>query len=289
MKRNTLNWTRILLVLMAAAGLTGALYAQETAVTPDDQESDEEIQMPDKGTPEYWNLRSEAMSQLLPFLTKKRTEMKKQMQMMADYLLQIGKASEFAESQVPVPTDPAVFIEILRIGQSLEQMNVPLPKTRPTWDQIMDVAMKHVMLDGYLPTAVEPEELPQYIEMCKKKEEYGQKVRKDMRTSLDQCARMWVYLDSIGELGNFKSAVADSVLARKTAQQQEKAAMLEQKRQDTYAMTQSKEQQKEQDAMARASFQSSKRQRAQEDRQARLQHSQTVLDSRLINSGAGVY
>lgn len=289
MKKNALKYGIFVMMLVAAVGLSAVLYAEEAAVTTDDSEQNEEIQMPDKNTPEYWNLRSEAISQFVPFLTKKRSEAKRTMQAMADYLLQIGKASEFADSQIPVPTDLKVFADILRISQPLQDMNVQIPKERPTWDQLMDIAMKHVMLDGFLPTAIEPDELAEYIEMCKKKEEYGQKVRKDIRTTVDQCGRMWAYLDSIGELGNFKSAAADKLVAQKVQQQQQKAAMLEQKRQDTYATTQSKEQQKEQDAMSRASFQSSKRERAYEDRQARLQHSQTILDSRLVNSGAGVY
>ena len=54
----------------------------------------EDITFPPKEDPEYWVIRSEAMHEVTPFLTKKRAEMKDKRKFLAEYLLKIDKAEE---------------------------------------------------------------------------------------------------------------------------------------------------------------------------------------------------
>lgn len=245
-----------------------------------------EIKIPPKNSPEYWTVRSEAMSKLLPLLTKKRAEMKKQVQLLADYLLTIDKATEFTEKNVPVPSDPNVFFELLQMGQRLEEMNIPKPQKRPSWEEIMEFAMQYVIYDGYLPTVLEEgEDLSQFIQACTKKEEYGQKVRKELRASVDQCARMWVYLGSIDKKNDYKVYYAGLKLKEKEQKDQEKAAYMAAHRDKAIAQAEQEAQMKQQAAMDRYQFESSKKERVYEDRQNRLEYQQSLLNNRLVNSG----
>ena len=274
-------------IIIIAACFNSALGAEQDTQKPqnDGDPSSAQIQIPPKNSAEYWNVRSEAISELLPLLTKKRSETKSDQQLFEDFLLKSGKASEFAAKNTPVPKDPSVYFAILQIGQGLEDMNIPEPKKRPSWDEIMDVAMKHVIFEGYLPTTVEEDELTHYIQMCKQKEQYGQKVRKGLRSALDQCARMWVYLDSIGKLGEFKAYYADLQLEQETQQAQEKAQVTEAHRQAVMQRAAEKEEQKFEDAQAREEFASTQKERHYDSRQSRLQNRQTLLDDRFVNSG----
>ena len=102
---------------------------------------------------------------------------------------------------------------------------------------------------------------------CKKKEKYGQKVRKDIRSILDQAAKMWVYLNSIGKLGEFKAYAADIILAEKDAKAAKKAMYAEKKRQA---------------AMERAE---DRKERKFEDEEARRRSKKSRLDERYSNRG----
>jgi hypothetical protein len=277
----------MMVLLMMAAGFHSALGADPDTQKPSDNtdQSSAQIKIPAKDSPEYWNVRSEAISEFLPFLTKKRSEMKSDQQLLEDFLLKSGKESEFAAKNIPVPDDPKVYFEILQIGQGLKDMNIAEPKKRPSWDEIMDIVMQHVIFEGYLPTTIEEDELANYVQMCKQKEQYGQKVRKGLRSALDQCARMWVYLDSIGKLADYKAYYADLRLDHETQRAQAKAQETESHRQVVTQQAEAKEQQKFQDAQAREEFASSSKERHYESRQGRLQSRQTLLDDRFVNSG----
>jgi len=278
---------RMIVILILTVGLNVAHGADQNIQQGNNvaDQSEIVIPLPSKNSPEYWNVRSEAISEFLPFLTKKRAEMKSDRQLFEDYLLKSGKASEFAAKNIPVPNDPKVYFEILQMGQALQDMNIPKPKKRPSWNEIMDVVMKHVVFEGYLPTTVQEDELTQYIQICNQKEQYGQKVRKDLRSALDQCARMWVYLDSIGKLDDFKAYYADLRLEQETQRSQKKAQVTEAHRQAVMQREAQKEQQKFQDAQAREEFSSTQKERHYDSRQTRLQSRQTLLDDRFVNSG----
>jgi len=278
----------IIMVMIAVAAFNSVFAAEPVLQEPQIDESAGvvEIKLPPKDSSEYWAVRAEAMSKLLPLLTQKRTEAKKQVQLLADYLLSIGKATEFAEKKVPVPSDPNVFLEVLQMGQRLEEMNMPVPKKRPSWDELVEIAMEYVIYDGYLPVEIEEgEDRLQFVQACVKKEEYGQKVRKDLRTSLDQYARMWVYLDSINKKNDFKVYLADLKLKDKEQRDQQKAAYLDARRDKAVAQAEREAQMKQQAAMDRYQFESSKKERIYQDRQNRLEYQQSLLNNRLVNGG----
>ncbi len=275
----------ILLVTLLISVVVGAEQNPSENVQATDQ-SENVIQLPPSNTPEYWNVRSEAISELLPLLTKKRSQTKSLKQLLTDYLLNIDKASDFADKNIPIPEDVNVYFEILQIGQGLQEMNIPKPTKSPSWDDIMEVSMKHVVFEGYLPTHVEEgEDLAHFMEMCKKKEEYGQKVRKELRAAADQCARMWVYLDSIGRKDDFKVSYVALREEQEAQKAQAKAEYQQASQQQRLAQTQEKQQRQFEDAESRASFSSSRKELRYDDRQSRREHSQTLLDSRFINSG----
>jgi hypothetical protein len=246
--------------------------------------------LPEKGSTEYWIVRSEAISEFIPLLTQKRTEIKKKRQMLADYLLKIDKADEFAARQMPVTYDAKVYAEILQIGEAFSQMNVEVPKERPSWDALVEIAMKYIVYEGYSPTEVEEgEEAAMYIDICRKKEEYGQKVRQDIRSLMDQTAKIWVYLDSIGELDKFKAHAADIVLSQKAAKAQEKAMYEQTHREEVIARARDKEEREFETAEARAEWRSGRSERVYESRQDQLQYRQSRLDERFVNSRAYYY
>lgn len=250
----------------------------------------EEPVLPEKNSTEYWVVRSVAMTEFIPLLTKKRTELKKKAQLLADYLVKIGKADEFAALKMPVTYDAKVYTDILQIGEAFAQMNMEMPKERPSWDVLVEIAMKYVIYEGYWPTDVEEgEDAILYIEMCRKKEEYGQKVRKDIRVMLDQAAKVWFYLDSIGQLKNFKAYAADLILRQKTGKAREKAIYAQAHQEETIAQTRARQQRKFEDAEDRASFRSNRRERTYESYQDHLLYRQSRLDERFVNSRAYYY
>jgi hypothetical protein len=277
----------ILAVFMFAASFNVALGAeqavQDTKAVA--EQTSDKIQIPSKDSSEYWNVRSEAISELLPLLTKKRTDMKKNVQLIEDYLLQIDKASDFAGKNIPVPSDPNVYFEILQISQILPGLDTSKITKRPTWDELMELVMTHVLIEGYLPTDVEVSELPQYIQICKKKEEYGQKVRQDMRIALDQCAKMWVYLDSINQKAVFKAYYVDLQLQQKAQKDAMQASITEEHQSQVRSRSADKEQQQYDNKMAQAQFKSSQKERRYESRDQQQLYRQSRLDERMVNSG----
>jgi hypothetical protein len=274
----------ILSILILTMGLNVALGAEQAVQTT--QQASTDIQLPPKGSAEYWNVRSEAMSELLPLLTKKRAEMKKNVQLLADYLLQIDKASDFAGKNIAVPSDPNIYFELLQITQILPGLDTSKITKRPTWDALMELVMTYELTEGYLPTEVEESELPEYIQLCKKKEEYGQKVRQDLRLSLDQCARVWVYLESINKKADFKAYYVALKLDQKAEKDAQQAAITEVQQAQVRERAANKEQQQYDNKMAQAQFKSSQKQRRYESKDQQQLYRQSRLDERMVNGGA---
>ena len=287
---------KIIFIIILLAGAAIAISQDDTSevkTEPKDYDS-EQIEtapiLPENGTTEYWVVRSQAMTEFIPFLSKKRAEIKKKRLLLADYLLKIGKAEDFANRNMPVAYDPKVYADILQIGAAFEEMNVEIPKERPSWDALVEIAMQHILFEGYWPTDIEEgSEAEQYIALCKKKEDYGKKVRSGLRSLMDQSAKIWVYLTQIEKLGEFKAYQADLVLAQKAARAKEKAIYVEKHRQEVLARSAQKKQQKFDDAQARTEFRSSRRAREYESRQDRLLYRQSRLDERFTNSRAYYY
>lgn len=268
--------------LPADANASAEIIPPFDANTPPDAEMTN-LPLPSEDSIEYWVLRSDAVQEFIPLLTKKRSEIKTRTKMLTDYLLQIGKAAEFADQNTSVPHDPKVYAKIFRTGPGLQKVNAELPKERPTWDQLVEIAMQHVLFEGYLPTDVEPSETQQYIAACKKKEEYGQKVRADVRQIMDQCAAMWVYLDQIGQLGAFKAYEADVALRQEADTAAQRQAAMQQKRLASMQRAEDRRQREYEQRMARREFSSSLRELDYYYRQAELLYRQSRLDERFVN------
>jgi hypothetical protein len=70
-------------ILVAGVGVcTAAKVLEVPAEEPaaEEETAFEDIQLPENNSPEYWMVRSEAMGELTPLLTKKRAEMKQKRQ-----------------------------------------------------------------------------------------------------------------------------------------------------------------------------------------------------------------
>ncbi|MCI0499782.1 MAG: hypothetical protein L0Y36_08910 [Planctomycetales bacterium] len=260
--------------------------ADTAAAEPADEEVKfEDIQLPEKDSAEYWVVRSEAIGELVPLLTKKRAEMKKKRQMLADYILQIGKAEDMASQKIEVPEDPALYAKALGVDQAFEEHGAPLPTKLPTWEELAEMAMRFIIDEGYLPVEFDSEvDKTAFADVAKKKEEYAQKVRKEMRGYATDCIKMWIYLGTIGEQDACKEWAVQMKMDVEKTKAAERAMMSEQQRMAAADRRQSAEEQKFEDAQERASFRSSRRERVYTDRQDQRQYQQTLLNERYTNS-----
>lgn len=269
------------MVGVSAAAKVVEVAAEEPAV---EEVKFDDIQLPEKDTPEYWVVRSEAMGELTPLLTKKRAEMKKKRQLLADYLLKIGKAEEMAAADIKVPDDPALYAKALGVDQGLKDLDVSMPKKLPTWEELAQFSMRFVLHEGYLPMQFDsPEDAAGFADVCRKKEEYAQKVRKEMRGYVKDALKMWTYLGTIGEQAAAKEWAVGMKLEAEKMKNAERAMIADERR---MAATDRREEEKErkfQDAQDRASFRSSRRERSYQSRNDRLQYQQTLLNDRYTN------
>ncbi|MHC4554226.1 MAG: hypothetical protein ACYSUS_02855 [Planctomycetota bacterium] len=256
-----------------------------TEVEPaDDEIKFEDIQLPKKDSPEYWVVRSEAMGELTPLLTKKRAEMKKKRQLLADYLLKIGKAEDMAAANVQVPDDPALYAKALGVDQDLKDLNA-MPKKRPTWEELAQFSMRFVLHEGYRPMQFDSvEDAAGFAEVCRKKEQYAQKVRKEMLGYVEDLLKMWTYLGTIGEQSAAKEWAVGMKLDAEKMKNAERAMVAEERRMASLERRESEKERKFQDAQDRASFSSSEKERRFDSRQDRLQYQQTLLSDRYTNS-----
>ena len=250
----------------------------------DDEIKFEDIQLPEKDSPEYWVVRSEAMGELTPLLTKKRAEMKKKRQMLADYLLKIGEAENMAAANVQVPDDPALYAKALGVDQDLKDLNA-MPKKRPTWEELAQFSMRFVLHEGYRPMQFDSvEDAAGFAEVCRKKEQYAQKVRKEMLGYVKDCLKMWTYLGTINQQSAAKEWAVGMKLDAIKQENTQRQMLADERRTASLQRRQQAEEQKFQDAQDRASFSSSTRERRYESRDSRLQYQQTLLSDRYTNN-----
>jgi hypothetical protein len=251
----------------------------------DDEIKFEDIQLPEKDSPEYWVVRSEAIGELTPLLTKKRAEMKQKRQMLADYLLKIGMGEDMAAANVEVPDDPALYAKALGLLDEYEQRDIALPKKLPTWEESAQFAMRFVIYEGYRPMQFDSvEDSKGFAEVCRKKEEYAQKVRKEMRGYVKDCLKMWTYLGTIDQQSAAKEWAVQMQVDTKKADSAERAMLAEERRMASTERRDSEKERKFEDAQDRASFRSTRRSRQYQSRDDRLQYRQTRLDDRYTNS-----
>jgi len=274
-------------MMLVVVGVSGAADAVVVAAdeSMDEEVKFEDIQLPVKDSPEYWVVRSEAMGELTPLLTRKRADMKKKRQMLADYLLKIGKAEDMAAAEVEVPDDPTLYAKALGLLDEYKQRDIALPAKLPTWEETAQFSMRFVLYEGYRPMQFDGvEDAKGFAEVCMKKEQYAKKVRKEMRSYVKDCLKMWTYLGTIGEQAACKEWVVGMKIDAKKAANAERAAVAESRRMAALERKDSEKQRKFDDAQDRASFRSSRRSRHYQSRDDRLQYRQTRLDDRYTNN-----
>ena len=256
---------------------------QSTAAEPEEVKL-QDIQLPAKDSPDYGVVRSEAISELTPLLTKKRAEMKKKRQMLADYLLKIGKGEDMASQNIEVPEDPALYAKALGVAEGLEQRDVALSNKLPTWDELAEFAMRFVLYEGYVPVEFDgSDDIQSFIDVCKKKEQYAEKVRKEMRGYVKDCLKIWIYLGTIDQQSGCKEWAVQMKLDAEKDKAAERGAVAEQRRMAALERSESEKQRKFEDAQSRASFRSSRSERVYTSREDLLRYRQTRLDERYTN------
>jgi hypothetical protein len=269
---------------ISGAAQTGETETPQVPAVASDEVKFQDIQLPEKDSPEYWVVRSEAMGELTPLLTKKRSEMKLKRQMLADYLLKIGKGEEMAAAQIEVPDDPALYAKALGVAEGFEERDVPLPKKTPTWDELAEFAMRFVIDEGYVPVEFDSDEdAAGFIEVVKKKEAYAQKVRKEMRDYVQDCLKIWLYLGTIDEQSACKEWAVQMKLDAEKGKAGERAMMAEEQRMAAAERKASDQEREFEDAQSRASYRSSRRERVYTSRQDQRQYQQTLLNERYTN------
>jgi type III secretory pathway component EscV len=192
---------RKLVVFVVLATFVATGFAAESKKNKDSKKAKEQleakIELPAKGTSEYWVVRSQAMTELIPFLTKKRSEFNEHLEMLGQFLDEINKGEDFLNSGITAPDTPETYAKALDIAEKINK-NIQLPDKPMTWEEVAELAMEHIMYEGYMPTDVQgPEELEMLKKICGQKERYGQKVRKDLRQVVKKCMNIWTYLGTI--------------------------------------------------------------------------------------------
>jgi hypothetical protein len=185
--------------------------AVEDAEDADEEEVEkgddaEAVSIPPKGSVNYWTIRSRAMTDLMPFLTKKRKEMKENIVLFADFLVEIGEAEKFAGSEIKVPDDPELYAKALGVYDKMKENEIDIPKKTMSWDETAELAMKFVIIDGYTVVDVDgDEEMSQYKKISEQKEKYAKKVRQELRGYTTKCLKAWLFLGTIDKQAEFRT------------------------------------------------------------------------------------
>jgi len=200
--------TLILVVAMVAGIVSGA----ETATTgvgknvvDKGMPAAPEVKLPSKDTVEYWVIRSQTLTEFVPYMTQKRTEFKETRKLMSEFLVSIGKGEDFLKSNVKAPDNPKLYHEVIGMGDRIAQADVNLPEKRLDWEPGVEFAMRIIMIEGYLPTHVaDDEEFETIKQLCAQKEKYGQKVREELHGFVQECLDVWFYLDTIDKQAAYR-------------------------------------------------------------------------------------
>jgi hypothetical protein len=258
------------------------------AMTPEEEAAErsrfEAIELPAKDSPEYWVVRSDAITELTPVLTQKRKEMKQKRQMLADYLLKIGKGQDMASKNIEVPDDPMLYAKALGVDNVYAEKDIDVPKGLPTWEETAEFAMRFIIDEGYVPMQFDgQDDIADFIQVAKQKEQYAQKVRKEMRSYVKDALKMWIYLGQIGEQSAAKEWAVQMKLDAEKGKNAERAMIAEERRMANLNRREAEKDRKYQDAQDRASFRSSRRERVYTSRDDRLKYQQTLLNERYTN------
>ena len=179
-------------------------FAAETDKGTSSETDAEKITEKDMAQPEYWVIRSQALTELIPFLAKTRTEARSHYNMLTDYLKHIGKGQEFLDSGIKSSFSPAEYAKAIGKSEEFVEKNIELPDKPMTWDQLIELAMEFVRQEGHIPTDIkDAEELDRFRKICQQKEKYGRKIRDELRKIAQDCMNMKAYLESIDQFDAF--------------------------------------------------------------------------------------
>jgi hypothetical protein len=190
------------------------------------QDAEEKIVLPPQNTSEYWVVRSRAISELITFLTMKRTELNEDLSHFTSFLDKLGKADDFITSNVEVPKDPKYRFQMLGILEDVEESaSVKVPEKPMTWEQMVEIAMKFVVEEGYSSVDFEDgEELRQYKAVLKNRENFLKKIRSDVNNQVEACLKAWFYLDTINQQTGFKLYRFQTVESERKSKEEKAAA-----------------------------------------------------------------
>ncbi len=178
--------------------------AAETDKNASSEKDAEKAIEKDQSKVEYWVIRSQALTELTPFLTKTRTAAKGHYNMLTDYLKFIGKGQEFLNSGIKSSLNPAEYAKAIGKSEEFVEKNIELPDKPMTWTQLVELAMEFIKQEGHIPTDIkDAEELEMFKKICQQKERYGRKVRDELRGIAQNCMDMKAYLESIDQFDAF--------------------------------------------------------------------------------------
>ncbi len=153
---------------------------------------------------EYWVMRSQALTELIPFLTRSRTEAKGHYKVLTDYLKYIEKGQEFLRSNITSSFNPAEYAKAIGKTEEFVEKNIELPEKPWTWEQLVEFAIEFIKQEGYIPTDVKgADEIEMIKKICRQKAKYGRKVRDELRNIAQNCMDMKAYLESIDQFDAF--------------------------------------------------------------------------------------
>jgi len=196
---------RTVLVLLMSIFISGA-FAVESHPKGSSAKTDVKDSKPDAASDakslqknaEYWVIRSQSMTELIPLLTKLRTEARRNYRLLTEFIKVAGLVDGYIASDVKAPLNPAEYLKAAGKESKIKEANIKLPETPLTWDQIIEISMKHTKEQGHMPTDVDAKrELSSIKKICLSKEEYGKKVRTELQKLMQQCLDIKCYLESV--------------------------------------------------------------------------------------------
>jgi hypothetical protein len=221
------------LAIVLSLGLTS--MAQEQKPTPTDTQTPaatqfDQIKLPSVDTAEYWVVRTQAVTELTSFMTKKRSEVKAKLGYFKDYIDQIGKTDEAIVSNMQGADDPKLRLQVLGVLDNLESKNIPIPQKPLSWEELVEFAMKFVLNEGYLPVTIEgQEELDNFKKILERKEQFCIKVRKDAEAIVVVAVKSWLYLGTIDKQQDFRLYMLNRKQQEKQAVEDQRRAILDDK------------------------------------------------------------
>ncbi len=197
---------KTILLIMLLAGVT-IVFAQDNTGELNTEGKDQDSTefegislLPEKDSLEYWMIRSQALTELSPFLSRARREAKSHYYALTKYIKYTGKGQAFLDSGITVPYNPAEYAKAIGKSEDFVAKNIELPERPMPWEEFVEWAMEFVLNEGYVPAGADGDEEVKMIKnICKQKEAYTKKIRKGLQEVAQNCMEMKAYLESIDQ------------------------------------------------------------------------------------------